>query len=408
MKQTFRFVIYLCIVILLLAACQEQAPAEPFSTQTSCDRWAGQFQIGNTQGIVDAAITASPEATGDVFVVKKRHFLPTEIEAFLRAFAPELREMRSYIRTKEELQEELAQIQNSSAPGIKATISAIESEMLRSPEKAVYHELEPINTLPIDLEYRSDQETVRISADEQFFSIRLGNTLPIVQEEVWEFNGIDPSLTPECSENYAEEKALEALELLGSEDLGIAAIEKAVIVDYTLDNHAAEVGWEITLARTDGNRAPINQDKLELLSYDPKTTPSKSAPWFTEYMKLYVGNDGVRDISWHSPLEIVEVLNTGRILLPVERITAYLQEHLQSAISAEEAQGYDYEITALILSSALTASEKGAEYGELVPAWFLIYTRQQDGEAEPYRMLYTLCINAFDGSVINPFVMGTK
>lgn len=143
--------------------------------------------------------------------------------------------------------------------------------------------------------------------------------------------------------------------------------------------------------------------------------------WSYEELYVHFGNDGVCAFWYQAPLEVVEtvvesaalkpfseIMETARKMLPI-----LYEDRLSSPYSYRE---MEFKIDRITLSLQRVMEKDNLNYGLLIPVWCFwgsdrhiesdgsVYTNEFTSEyGDPCGYVPLLCINAIDGSVIDPY-----
>ncbi len=152
-----------------------------------------------------------------------------------------------------------------------------------------------------------------------------------------------------------------------------------------------------------------------------------SLPWKSEYIVIVVDNNGMESFSWNSPLTVKETLVEDSKLLPYEQINETAQKMLPIIYGQRGAAWNDpnkkypvdvrIDCVALELMRIREQEVTNTRTGLAIPVWVYYGTVRMEGEYEVEYLNFgtsgassapeytaLLCLNAVDGSVINPLL----
>lgn len=136
-------------------------------------------------------------------------------------------------------------------------------------------------------------------------------------------------------------------------------------------------------------------------------TGEAAAPyWRYETMYFLVNSEGIFNMWWTCPLEVVETVNGDAQIEPFSEIQQVFEKMMRVKYEAQaEYNGYDFEINRVTLSLHRIIEQNSNESGLLVPAWNF-YGKLVTDPDDPLWRSETLgqsflTINAIDGSIID-------
>ena len=131
--------------------------------------------------------------------------------------------------------------------------------------------------------------------------------------------------------------------------------------------------------------------------------------WMYESLYCQVNSEGIFDILWMCPLEIIETVNEDAQLKPFSEIQEIFEKMMTIEYEAQAEFGgteYDFEIDRVTLSLHRVVEQDSNETGLLVPAWNFYGKLTTSYDGSPFGPVDSLgesflTINAIDGSVID-------
>ncbi|MBQ1631241.1 MAG: hypothetical protein II049_00305 [Clostridia bacterium] len=142
--------------------------------------------------------------------------------------------------------------------------------------------------------------------------------------------------------------------------------------------------------------------------------------WSYEELYVRLGNDGVCTFWYQAPIEIVETVTESATLKPFSEIIETAKKMLPIFYEDRLSSPYNYRemefsIDRITLSLQRVMEKDNLDYGLLIPVWCFwgsdrhtesdgtIYTNEFTSEyGDPCGYIPLLCINAVDGSIIDP------
>lgn len=205
----------------------------------------------------------------------------------------------------------------------------------------------------------------------------------------------------------ARAQVLQLLDALGIDNMGIAYVEKARIIQANPPYEIYSVGYQYVLTRNDGGGMAIDlegRDYLGLVDFTWDSLAAFSERWDMERMTVYVDETGICELEWQYPLSVAEALNENVSLLPFEE----MQEKIRQAIKVGYRHAYDWlpeganltlHIEKIVLSHLLVPAKDQPGYQLFAPAWLIFYSYEHDdGWWREEDCMFAL--NAIDGSII--------
>ena len=130
--------------------------------------------------------------------------------------------------------------------------------------------------------------------------------------------------------------------------------------------------------------------------------------WFYEVLEFMVNDSGIISMNWSAPLEIGEVQVQDSTLLPFSDIQSTFENmmHITYEAQTKQIEGIECHISDIRLEMMRIGEQGSIENGLLVPVWNFYgqeVWQYGEGQTKEYAYQVLLCINAIDGSVINPY-----
>ncbi len=406
-----------------IPTAEPEAPEASVSYQV-VDRWVETFKPYDfITCSIDAAIEMPDTNTYPTILVQSAQLNLADFQTFEHVLAPEATGVRIDTPTKEELMTQLANVQKGMVqydPQGKPYWTSYkgQEEDIQRLKEEIDAALPETYDDPAQMEFiwpgaycyqMPDGSKCRIRGSDE--SINYSNHGGMIQTESIVISGGYPG-EPEgttlqnvqLSQEAAVSIANETLQELNITNLGLAEIEKArIIMNYTYE--VISEGWYLIFTRNDGNRFPTYYGKYytNLLSFD---TERFSAPLMNEQLRLFVDETGIRELSWLNPLEIVSIPAENSILMPFAQVQERVKQALKIGLAwiNEDKQNSDwaekFTIHSMKLSNSIVPVLDHTEHGLIVPTWVIEYSNEfflEKGSANS-----VLCINAIDGSFVDP------
>ena len=385
------------------------------------EHWTDKLTIRGLTCTIDADIVLPDKQVFPVYRVRQRTLVAETAAQVLDYFLAGATGARETTRTREQVLLDLMLARKGnyvsydgvgiweSYDGQEEDIARLEEELQTIGEE----EFGPVpDTVPLDTPYTyalPDGGRVRVRISQDSLYATAYGAYSIIQPESWVIGGEaypdEPAGTTlqnvKLSQEEAEAVAEAFLEQGGLAHLGLAEAEKArVLQDITYETLSE--GWLFTYVRSDGGCIPVyyfNQQSGILYQRSEDYAPR----WYPETLRLYVDENGVQEIEWERPLEIVETMNENVLLLEFDEIQGQITRAIENGYSyMSERMGGDgnYAVTVdrIVLTNVLVPMRDTVDYQMLVPAWLVFY-QQQMGAAEPLTAF--IAVNAVDGSTID-------
>jgi hypothetical protein len=207
------------------------------------------------------------------------------------------------------------------------------------------------------------------------------------------------------SEDETRETVNKLIADLGIQDMGIAEMEKARIVNsYT--NEITSKGWQATLTRNDGGSVPVN-----IGAYEANITIDLSEEFTArlrpETITVYVDESGIKDFYWTNPLQIVEKMNENAPLLAFDDMKERIKGYIKYGFSRSVDKGWivgdnGMTVDKIVLTNILVPIKDEYREQMLLPAWVVFYEDVENIDGRVYiSPTFIFAVNAIDGSSID-------
>ena len=190
--------------------------------------------------------------------------------------------------------------------------------------------------------------------------------------------------------------AVSLMELVNDEQMGIYDDVVAPAEHYAYRIECVRVVNDLPCARIQGVTAVGNDED-----------PMYQKTWEYEKMIFLVNDDGIIEMEWKAPIDILESKVEDSALMPFQDIQSVF-EKIMSIIFQARSDGLDNltcEINEISLEMMRIVEQDSIENGLLIPVWNFYgqeYWTLTNGNTEKRGNGVLLCINAIDGSVIDP------
>ena len=385
------------------------------------EHWTDELHIRGLTCTIDADIVLPDKKIFPVYRVRQRTLDAATAAQVLDYFLADATGACETTRTREQVLLDLMAARKGNYvsydgvsvwepyDGQEEDIARLEQELQNTPEET----FGPVpDTVPLDPPYTyalPDGGRVRVQVSQDSLYATAYGVYSIVQPENWVMDGEaypgEPAGTTlknvKLTQAEAEATAEAFLEQAGLTYLGLAEAEKArILQDITFETLSE--GWQLIYVRSDGGCIPVyyyNQQTGYLYQRSEDYAPR----WYPEALRLYVDENGVQEMEWDRPLEIVETMNENVLLLEFDEIRGQITQAIEHgyAYMSEKMGGsrqHEVTVTSIVLTNVLVPMRDTVEYQMLVPAWLVFY-QQQMGAAEPLTAF--IAVNAVDGSTID-------
>lgn len=261
-----------------------------------------------------------------------------------------------------------------------------------------------VDSFPLERSYVTNTDNnAFVMLSETYFSVQLG-TPGIVQLEDWIIAGNaypgEPSGTLlhniEIKQGEAEKLAEQAIAALRIDNTALSNASKARIL--APNNHTITEGWYLSYVFNSGS---IPFDIAYASPYgDMRLQPGKhTAPWSPQRLDFFIDHEGIQYFRFCDSLKTISIDNTE--LLPLDEIKLIIIDCFKEGYENTHLSEEDTPtITRITLSHSLIKSKNDME-GILVPTWIVYFTTPY--YEDNFLLPAALCINATDGSRIDPF-----
>lgn len=170
----------------------------------------------------------------------------------------------------------------------------------------------------------------------------------------------------------------------------------------------------------------VNDVPLALYTSDMGSTDeqSYSIPWTQEKLRIAVDADGIVSVDWIGPLTISDTVSDTTLLMPFEKSRGIAEKMIPIVYNMngmEETKSQDVDVRSVRLELIRVREQNNIQElkGLLVPVWVFYGTITAETEYEPILFreygigggspIYLgdtmiLCINAIDGTIIDPML----
>lgn len=238
---------------------------------------------------------------------------------------------------------------------------------------------------------------------ETYFSVQLGS-YGVIQLEDWILAGNAYPGEPygtllnnvKIGQHEAEELSEKTITALQIGSAALSNITKARIL--VPNNSTITEGWYISYT-FDSSSIPF--DTAYALPYgDMQFQPGKyTAPWSPQRLDMFIDHEGIKYFRFCNPIEVTSIEKTK--LLPLDEIKKIIIDYFKVGYEKVNIlEGDIPTITRITLSHSLIKA-KDHSSGILIPTWIVYFTTPYF--EENFLPPAALCINATDGSRIDPF-----
>lgn len=368
---------------------------------------------------IDAAIEVTDATLHPVYRVERRSFMPEEAARIYDYFVPDATGIRDASQpTREELLEDICILEQGIptrqedgsiiyVPNEHAQeIIAEWNKQLKSAPSEHFNQVSGRTeyTMPSTVSLlRADGSKAYCAAEEDAISIYMDDN-GIIQMQRWILNqgsweGEGPvTLTPSITQEQAQTKAEQVLADLGFENMSVAWVEKARMLDGTLGFNTLSTGWFITYVCSEGGNIPFDSDSVSsgLMNYEDDS--ALYAPsWPQETITLFVDETGARYFRWYCPCGEPELVNANVALLPFDQVYTRMCQLVRQGFAWADTPGTksdDFLIYRVLLTNCLVREKNQADSAVWMPTWIFVYQFASSNKTQPGY----IAINALDGS----------
>ncbi len=332
-----------------------------------------------------------------------------EIREGERSYEELLYQMRIVQRgTFSEVDEETGEILFVPYEGQDEQLAALQEQLLNTPLQESYVPLtKSLWEVPMTL------RRIRTMEGEYRYISCYPKTLTIsaefdggIQKESWVIDGdafpgeighplIDVHLTQE--EAMTCGNAL--MKSLNRTDMRIAEITKARSIDNFYN--VLEEGYWITYVSSTAGAIPCDiaeYSSCAFLGFTNERMPFNER-WYPEKAKLFITENGIRDLFWRDLKEVVAVANENVQLMPFSEIQQKLLSLLEFGLNGT-LNNEDIYLYRIILGSSIQQIPNQRDEAFLVPTWYFFF-ETDDMKRFPSYAKSLLLISALDGTYIN-------
>ena len=210
------------------------------------------------------------------------------------------------------------------------------------------------------------------------------------------------------SEEDARTQVLKLLDDIGIDNMGIASVEKARIIQSNPPWEIYSVGYYYVLTRNDGGGMAIDTESATggwLFPFPWESEQAMSELWEMERMTVYVDETGICEFEWKNPLSVAEELNENAALLPFDEMQEIIRRNIKicygnAEYSLPKGTSLTLNIDKIVLSYMMIPAKNQPQYQLFVPAWIIFYSDDIDDKENLYQNRMFV-INAIDGSVVH-------
>ena len=328
--------------------------------------------------------------------------------------------IRENEKTKDDIYEELLRAYrghieyNSEEPtyapydGQEEEIERLQKELENAPNEKYSQYLITDMAFPMD-DVIKTQSGVRwwVYADSNHMRLAMHNNIIQVESVVKEGNAYpgEPVGTTINNVKISDKDAIrignKMIANLGLPNLQIARAEKARIIDKS--NNILSEGWYLIYTHNDGNRTPlVHADALDsYLQYDGTEHVDRLN---NEIIYMLVDKEGIRHFEWYYPCNQEDVINDNPETISFEKLRERTLFAIKTGISWIATHNPDVQFTCDINNIKLSNCVYPIKNGDgqefyMIPIWVFDLNQCIDGS---YTQTGILCINALDGSFIDP------
>lgn len=239
--------------------------------------------------------------------------------------------------------------------------------------------------------------TYQYRRDSDSYWVRESNAETLEQKN--DFTSTNPKLESESAMGIAQD----AMKSLGADsNMKFSFMEKAIAYN---DKGLQGIGWIIFFIRDCGGLQATYMDEWRIWKGSPP--PSNAAPWESEYMYVIVDENGkIAQYDVRGAGKQVAIIAENTQLMPFDDILDRIKQQLvyNHAYQENHVEEYSVMVNKIQLASALINVKDRRDIGHLVPTWEVMYEFHErlKGENEPTVYHCRVCLNAIDGSYIEP------
>ena len=220
----------------------------------------------------------------------------------------------------------------------------------------------------------------------------------------------DALSNPQITEQQARETANQFLASIGIDDLHCALTEKVIGGSGAYLGGDIQIGNLIKAYRLQYirrvNGVPLTYTNVRGAWND--TDSSAIWAWDYERITFIINDDGIVEMEWNAPYEILDTVVQSAALLPFSRIMEVCEMMIVVNNAYKTNASTELKITQIQLGLARITEQNDMNTGLLIPVWDVFGTATyhfENGGVEVYTMddpgESFLTVNAIDGSIID-------
>ncbi len=432
-----------------------------------------QFEAQGADGLlnihVDAQVVVPGTSAMPIYRVKKAQFSQGVVTALFGTLCGDAEMyVRSWERTKEQIQEEILQIKkgiseenqqfldNGGLSGSEENIAMLEKQLKTAPETIVEEradgilreisEVQPVPDPGIEAGAEEPEETpppetityLGLDAYERYEEgiNGTGRSINVQNRDNLAVIFYTDFRNPGGGVNFSSSGTVAILDDTDIDaeiqsEIGLAPSEAEQMVQELLDKTGSEMVVDSIYLQDDEQKGsydgivrPAEQYAYKVYcvrtvdglpcSYvaggsEPADGDMMAPYWMYESLHCQVNSEGIFDILWMCPLEIIETVNEDAQLKPFSEIQEIFEKMMGIKYEPQAEYGgseYDFEINRVTLSLHRVVEQDSNETGLLVPAWNFYGKLLMNASGEEYEKFEKLgesfmTINAIDGSIID-------
>ena len=390
-----------------------------------------QSESGLVTLAADTQITVPEVPTMPVTRVKMRSFTQEETDRLIEVLMrgnPIYETPERTVFTKEQLNERLIETRRMLASGdydagltrenIEEKISWYEERIPDAPETLADANLTPADGRLTDNDEGDEYLSVLANLGHAYFAhLRVTNDLAYNQVEAyfssgWNWDGQPKAAALDLTQQEAQQEAEAFLAEMGHEDMSLincykdsatAPAHETWVLDYAPRLSGISVSTEIDYSNT-------------MTSADGEEAQAYAPTWEAERLRITIDDEGIQDIQWCSPYDIVEEVIASASLKPFEEIKARFEEMFfvknSDAVLFDKGKTYDvrFVVDSVKLGLMRVNEKDSPDTGLIVPVWFFhgYEANMLEAELEARGLtempdnagMVLMKINAIDGSII--------
>lgn len=443
MKKAFFFV--LLSILLMCLACQPTPTEEvvnnridgsmrsvilsqaedPYQYEAP-NAWQEELSIRDQTIFIHASIEAPESTMHPVYTVKNRPItIGTCISLLQQLFGTDLQIREQEISYEELLvdlmmaerghfageDEDTGEILWKSYEGQEEDINRIKQRLSETPFEESYVPLQSVNlSLPIinqRIQTNKGEKWSLICRDGGLSLSKTRNQILQTEEMVLAGDAF-PGEQPHALEHIvvSEETAVQIsnnfMEKIGRTEMKVADIKRARLID-DMTNEVLGEGYLIYAVSASEGCIPVcygSYSGCGILNFtNDHYKESYSAPWLQERIVLFVTENGIQDIEWTWPKEIVMTANKNVHLLSFSEVKNNIRKLLKYGLRPDARESLYVE--RIVLSTAIQQVQDQGNEAFLVPVW-IVFVRSES-EVQRGSSPGVFMVNALDGTYVGRF-----